>query len=524
MHISPDLAHGPAAMPGPLDSTREPLRIDEQRNDPAVDGIEAGTITGRRCVVAFNPDHHEIRFHDAPPGARLTVRVHGRAGLAHTTANAFAREVVSDGAACVERCFVFHDLPLAVLEWTSGEPAGESPIRLEIHVHTAPPAPLWRVGEGAVRIDAAGRTFTLLASADARLAVREDLDAVRIDAVLPASATTRIAIAAALVEGDDIESTLDAARNADRRIRARTASLRRRDRDSIRLRSSDPVADSALRNAVQRLDAVPRLAVGDPADHGRPSSEQDRPGPPPGDLEAPATPVWTRDLERIGHSGRLALAALIAGDPAMARAMINVADPEGHTVTGSPSVPSKMPLKSLLARLGYAWTGDRAFLPPESTDPQPPDPADDPPPAGLAACRIVAFDPLLADSVAGPILGLALDVLGAAPDAARGRFRLRPVLPLGWLFMEVTDLPMADARIRLRMARTPAGIDIEIEQTQGAMPINAILEPVVVARALVGATIDGQPASLVPRPLGDRIRVPVQLALDHTRRLYLDLV
>jgi hypothetical protein len=75
----------------------------------------------------------------------------------------------------------------------------------------------------------------------------------------------------------------------------------------------------------------------------------------------------------------------------------------------------------------------------------------------------------------------------------------------------------------LRVERTGTGLDVEIEQTHGAMPIRAILEPVVTARALAGATVDGHPASLVPRPLGDRIRVPVQLALDHTRRLSLHL-
>jgi hypothetical protein len=177
----------------------------------------------------------------------------------------------------------------------------------------------------------------------------------------------------------------------------------------------------------------------------------------------------------------------------------------------------------MFVRLHYAWTGDRSLLPPGSTDPEPPDIAAHPPPAATAARRIVVCDPVLAVSVTDPILGLVLDLLGAEPDAGRGRLRLRPVLPDAWRFMEVTGLPMADSRIRLRVDRTGTGLDIEIEQTHGAMPVRVILEPIVTARALAGATVDGQPASLVPRPFGDRIRVPVQLALDHTRCLSLHL-
>ncbi|HUF68090.1 MAG TPA: hypothetical protein VMM79_05500 [Longimicrobiales bacterium] len=453
-----------------------------------------------------------LTFH----AARVTIDVHGT--VRDTTAfplgierSIDARDLtpiessdVSGDLTLIERSTVLHDLPCVIVEWQADSTAGPRSVRLDADLRLDPsdvPNQLeWSTGDGSLDILIDGIAVSLLSHRDTRFAVHPSGAGIRCSAALPLGpAPVRLVVACALTEGDDFAAILDAARNANGRLLARNATLRRRDRDCLALSSSEPGYDRLVRSAVHRLDAVPimsppRLATPD----GLADSLHRR---------TPARALPAPDNLMGDPCIRLAVAALAAGESAVARDIFA-------------SLPADS--NGQLAAVIRAWAGDD-HPDRQLDDAQPPDLAGAPPSAGDAARRIVAGDPMHADSVSGPILGLVLNILGADPDASRGRIRLRPVLPAAWDHFEVRNLPMADARIRIRTARRGNVVEIEIEQTDGAIPIRAILEPVVQASALIGATVDGQPASLTARPLGNRIQVPVQLALDHTRRLVLEL-
>jgi len=113
-------------------------------------------------------------------------------------------------------------------------------------------------------------------------------------------------------------------------------------------------------------------------------------------------------------------------------------------------------------------------------------------------------------------------LLGAEPDAAKGRLRLRPQLPDAWDRLEVRNLRMGEASVRLRYARDGSTRRFTVEQEEGAVPIRLILEPVLPGR-VVAARVDGEAAELDARPFGAGVLVPVQLALDCERVVEIDL-
>jgi hypothetical protein len=119
------------------------------------------------------------------------------------------------------------------------------------------------------------------------------------------------------------------------------------------------------------------------------------------------------------------------------------------------------------------------------------------------------------------IAPLVHGMLGAEPDAPKGRLRLRPQLPDAWDRLEVRNLRMGEASVRLRWERDGSTQTFVLEQEEGPVPIRLVVEPVLPGR-LVGARIDGQPARLEPRPFGERVVVPVQLVLDHERVVRLE--
>jgi hypothetical protein len=499
------VAHQPADMPHRPAIAHEPAGSDSNETPRPVH-------TGRHASVSCTDDQLVLAFHPA----RVTIDVHGNAHAATAFPLGIERTIdardrtpiessdVPGDPTLIERSTVLHDLPCVIVEWQADSAAGPRSVRLDANIRLDPSAVPhqleWSNGDGSLDVLIDGIAFRLLSHRGTRFAVHPSDAGIRCSAALPLGpAPVRLVVACALTEGDDFAAILDAARNANGRLLARNATLRRRDRECLSLTSSQPGCDRLVRSAVCRIDAVPiaappRLATPDgPVDshHRRTHARVER-----------ASDHLMGD-PRI----RLAIAALAAGESAVARNIIA-------------SLPADS--NGQLAAVIRAWAGDDH---PDRhlDDGQPPDLAGAPPSAGDAARRIVAGDPMHSDSVSGPILGLVLNILGAYPDASRGRVRLRPVLPAAWDHFEVRNLPMADARIRIRTARRVNVVEIEIEQTDGAIPIRAILEPVVQASALIGATVDGQPASLTARPLGDRIQVPVQLALDHTRRLVLEL-
>jgi hypothetical protein len=120
------------------------------------------------------------------------------------------------------------------------------------------------------------------------------------------------------------------------------------------------------------------------------------------------------------------------------------------------------------------------------------------------------------------VAGLVYGLLGAEPDAPRTRLRLRPQIPASWNHLSAANLAMADARIGFRFHRDGARHTFQFQQTAGRVPVRLVFEPALAATALRGASVDGRPARLDPRPFGERILVPIQLVLDHERTIVLE--
>ncbi len=109
-------------------------------------------------------------------------------------------------------------------------------------------------------------------------------------------------------------------------------------------------------------------------------------------------------------------------------------------------------------------------------------------------------------------------MLGVAPDAARGRLRLRPHWP-DWLErVKVHNLRLADALVTLEFDRTGNETRYVVEQVAGAMPVRLIFEPRF-AHLVSAVEIDGVSADLQLQPMGGGVVAPVQLMLDHARTL-----
>ena len=100
------------------------------------------------------------------------------------------------------------------------------------------------------------------------------------------------------------------------------------------------------------------------------------------------------------------------------------------------------------------------------------------------------------DRDARMVSDMALNKLGMDPDAARGRLRLRPRMD-EMDELSARNIRFGDGSVRIRAVREHDVLTIRVEQDAGSIPFTLLLEPFV--RQTGPATIDGQPADLVPR-------------------------
>jgi hypothetical protein len=108
--------------------------------------------------------------------------------------------------------------------------------------------------------------------------------------------------------------------------------------------------------------------------------------------------------------------------------------------------------------------------------------------------------------------------LGVAPDAARGRLRMRVCLP-DWIDeVTVDNIRMADALITMRYKREGVAHQYSVEQVAGAMPVRLIFEPTFTA-AVTAAHVDDVAADLNVQPHGQRVIAPLQIMLDNRRSI-----
>lgn len=231
-----------------------------------------------------------------------------------------------------------------------------------------------------------------------------------------------------------------------------------------------------------------------------------------GDLHF-AAPAWARlrpDLDRIdadtvGRPEEVVLRA--ASLQAIANLATDLGDPQAAARIHAPARTARANVLELLAD-GTPALRDLAAA------------------AGFGA-DVPAHDgtvPALPADVPGAaavVLHCAHGVLGLDPDATRHRLRLRPVVPVAGS-LGVTGIGFGDALVELDVENRNGAVVMRLDQVAGALPITALLEPVVTG-VVVAARVDGQTADLAVRPAGAGCIVPVQLALDAPRRLELDL-
>ncbi len=114
-------------------------------------------------------------------------------------------------------------------------------------------------------------------------------------------------------------------------------------------------------------------------------------------------------------------------------------------------------------------------------------------------------------------------ILGVEADAPRGRLTLRPRFPRAWEACGVRNLRVGAAVVELEYGRE-AGVHVfTLRQVGGGAPLRVILEPELGGSGLERSRVDGQPAELDALAVEGRLRVPVQLVLDHERRLELEI-
>lgn len=274
------------------------------------------------------------------------------------------------------------------------------------------------------------------------------------------------------------------------------------------------------------------------------------------------SPLSDRDV-------RLVLAALVGGDPGPARAVLAAPAP-GHTrddIGAADAARHLIVAGRYLACTGdlpgvqTAWKGLRARAE-RCLEAASAGPASGLVPAALRAMAVTAeeagdgelTDRLRAaagerpESAVGPHIPIILGtgegagdvpdvllrsaaliesvvhgLLGADPDATRGRLVLRPRLPATWTRFSVRNLAVGEAGVGMTYDRTDAVHRFTLRQASGGAPVRVIFEPELEGARLASARVDGEPAELDAVAAEGRIRAPVQVVLDHERRVEVEI-
>jgi hypothetical protein len=361
---------------------------------------------------------------------------------------------------------------------------------------------------------------------------------------------------AALGASPDRESLNATARALDRPThlwRNRSARSARLEQDRLSIHCPDVALHEACRRAVQQLHA----ALTDVPGVGRSLAE-----PSERDPNNPVTLVTSASVQ-------LALACLAVGDFPAARAVLEflgaTQDPQGRvpssfTTSGCAEYahPADTLLYLLLSARYFAWSGDLAFLRSNWNRVQQAVHGGDPNAVGrntvfreladvareIGAAGIhVTTNASSSDdwsflrpwtswsesglparatslpSAARPIASLVFGMLGVEPDAARGRLRLRPVLPRDWPELSLERLRMGEAHIDFRYQQNQDELQFSFNQVAGTVPMRVIFEPLIAASRIAGITVDGRPAALHLERQGERWSCPLQVVLDHERRI-----
>lgn len=528
----PELAERLGSLAGEADPGREP----------------GGTVTasGRRVLVRVAPDGIQDIW--AYPFQVSGPRNRDR-GLAVLTGSALGveRRLKGEGPPMTEKTVASRDSPVVWVEWSANM---EGPLDLEWEVAAYDPEPAtvaWRalgprVWQAATRGPSVSRVLFILSREPDHLDVREDVAGrglrVRARARGAGDAGLRLAIVAA-GPADDMARLVRVAGRPRIAVRARMGAVDRVRQEGLAVTAADP----ALGVAVERARIA--LALG--------------PVEPIGPWTTAGLAATGMDHLASGGFGaaRAILAFLVrhAQDdvgPSPIRGLgPAVTDRAEPGAAGSEWLP-------LLARY-LAWSGDLATVRRWWPAVRRPGPS-----LGSAARDLAALAEDMGDAALAAMLRqqvppdqetnrhpmpggsvirrVVSGLVGAEPDAVRGRLVLRPRLT-GLSELEVRGLVVGEAAVDVTWERRGTGHHLEVSQGRGAAPLQLVLEPEVEGLAVAGVQVDGRAADLDVQQVGrtrkgraqrigagatgasheTRWRVPVQLVLDRPRTLDVEL-
>ncbi len=564
------------AMPE-LPLLEEPLGTLEfrlRKTGPAADDAPF-TVAGRRAFAAGGAARgiDEVWAHPV----RLAVRPRIAAAAAETltvTPVGLERRLRVGETEIHEHVVVPREGPVCVIEWLSRTRPADVEIGWTCDLRLAGPYPpgalgglRWRKAARGLVVAGAGEERAVFAFSAAPDSFEVDDASEQDRPLVRVRARTRlrpgVPLRLAIVGGGGdalIRRALSAANRPHTITRARHAHAERLMTERLALDAPDPAAVQAVEWAKQRLDAclVEAPGVGRSLVTGYGSAPD-----APGDARAPVATAFAG-----AEAARAALMCLAVGDFRAARDVLAFLGrhqdasgrvPRECTTSGVTryDAPEATPLYLLLAARYLSWTGDLRFLRGEwrrvlrayeaclaigSREME-----------SVAAGILAAALPELADAAeaigergaavelrgtpgradrgaskqaaipgSSGIATLIHDILGAEPDAARGRLVLRPVPPPDWSRFRVSGLAVGDTSVGLDYRRSETTHTFRLTQARGAAPIQLILEPSLPGGGLRSAVVDGVPAELDARRARDRIVVPVQVVLDHAREVVLE--
>ena len=418
-------------------------------------------------------------------GIVAEVRVDaGEAGGGAIEVWPFGAERVRGGpAARTERVFVAPDHPLVVLEWSCAE-------RGAMHVRIDAPNGMRVIAPGAVERGSGVVALDIEPGRAVRVVLTTMDDLPDVDGLLGAAiarARRRMARRPRLIETRDDGLAIDPLAEADHGMRAAALA-----------KTGDAIATHASRDesagvAIALLGLNDREPARDLIEAGGVSAA---------DVAlAGAWVAWTGDA-----------APLAARWSELSEAIRALAD------DGAAGADVWARVALALAPAFADMRGDRALDDVLRRMPDRPDPA-----AALAAAGAeLRRRGRTAAIAAGAALEVLHGALGIVPDAPRGRVRLAP--RVGGTRIELGGVALGDAVFAMRVEPDAAGrVRIVVEQTAGAVPHTAIVEPHVPWRRLTSASVDGVKAALDSSDEAGGLRVRVQVVADHAREIVLDL-
>lgn len=504
----------------------EPLpELTGDSDSLAPDGQYASVaLTGRRSRISKGPAGIRTVELDGQPVAELPGIADARTVSERATELGVERRLRVGRTHVVERIVVPWDGAFCLLEWTT-----EHDVDVAIGWRIPARGVVGAVGRAADRALTAttesGRRLAFVSSAPVPFEIREDPERglhVRGRAGLSAGGALRLVVASARNDRE-LDRALRSAARSRSVVRSRQAWVQRMRTDRLTVVTPDPALNAAvdlaklslaltepsyrlpagrLRSCLARLaigeERAVRAVIDDLADSPTPSQRSDalilvligRYFAWTGDTR-PARNHWQTLLNAyrrlatsttIHHAGYLqaAVAEVIPVAEALGGPLAELKRTAGNAAAGAGTVEA--------LRLMPGWS----------------DPAE----SGVSP-RDVLCD-------------VAFGLLGAEPDAGRGRLTIRPRPRDSWTGFSVEHLTIGSAALSLTLKREAGIHRIVALQERGAAPLTLVLEPELPGR-LRAARVDGRAAELDPVEIGPRSRVPIQIALDHERRVELEM-